>query len=127
MKHLSDSNVLVALVARRHPHHEKAVAWFEGFAPDDLLAICRMTQVSFLRLITTEAVMQADTCTNAEATIVLATLQNDERIDWIAQEPVGLEQTWMKHSSVGQIGSQGLDGCVPRRPRDVRPSPLRDV
>jgi toxin-antitoxin system PIN domain toxin len=102
MRHLCDSNVLVALVAGRHLHHARALAWFEGFSPDDSLAICRMTQLSFLRLITTQAVMQADTCSNTEAVAVLATLQSDARIEWIAHEPAGLARTWMNHSSLGQ-------------------------
>lgn len=108
MRHLCDSNILVALVAARHPHHAKALAWFEGFAPDDSLAICRMTQLSFLRLITTEAVMQADTCSNTEAVAVLATLQSDARVEWIAHEPAGLAQIWIKHSSLGQAAAPKL-------------------
>ena len=102
MMHLCDSNVLVALVAARHPHHAKALAWFEGLAPDDSLVICRMTQLSFLRLITTQAVMQAETCSNTEAAAVMATLQSDARIEWIAHEPAGLGQVWMNFSSLGQ-------------------------
>jgi hypothetical protein len=58
--------------------------------------------VSFLRLITRQAVMQTETCSNTEAMAVLATLQSDARIEWIADEPAGLEQVWLKHSSFGQ-------------------------
>jgi predicted nucleic acid-binding protein len=68
----------------------------------DSLAICRMTQLSFLRLVTTEAVMQADTCSNAQAAAVLATLQSDERIERIPYEPHGLEEVWMRHSLLRQ-------------------------
>ena len=57
-----DVNVWVALTLHSHFHHDIARKWFESLdAKDDArLCFCRITQLSFLRLITTEAVMGRD-------------------------------------------------------------------
>ena len=57
-----DVNVWVALTLHSHFHHEIARAWFESLdvQEDARLCFCRITQLSFLRLITTEAVMGTD-------------------------------------------------------------------
>ena len=57
-----DVNVWVALTLHSHVHHHIARNWFESLdAKDDArLCFCRITQLSFLRLITTEAVMGHD-------------------------------------------------------------------
>lgn len=102
MRHLCDSNVLVALVARRHPHHEKALAWLDALSDGDSVVLCRMTQISFLRLITTQAVMQSETCTNLQARTVLKALQSDERVEWIQDEPAGLFEAWMGRTPLGK-------------------------
>jgi predicted nucleic acid-binding protein len=52
----------VALTFQSHFHHDIARAWFESLDPKDeaRLCFCRITQLSFLRLITTETVMGKD-------------------------------------------------------------------
>ena len=57
-----DVNVWVALTLHSHFHHDIARTWFESLdAQDDArLCFCRITQLSFLRLITTQAVMGQD-------------------------------------------------------------------
>jgi toxin-antitoxin system PIN domain toxin len=53
---LADSNVWLALALRGHSYHSAAQAWFNGQAKGEVL-FCRATQQSFLRLLTTAAVL----------------------------------------------------------------------
>ena len=57
-----DVNVWVALSFQGHFHHDIARECFEALDDRDgvRLCFCRITQISFLRLITTEAVMGKD-------------------------------------------------------------------
>ena len=52
----------MALTLHSHFHHTIARTWFESLDPQDdaRLCFCRITQLSFLQLITTEAVMGQD-------------------------------------------------------------------
>lgn len=87
-----DINVWIALSSTRHTHHLKAVQWLRG--QDDVgLAFCRYTQLGFLRLLTTEAVMGKDTLTQVQAW--------DEYDQWLKtglavllEEPLQLEDTF---------------------------------
>jgi uncharacterized protein len=53
-----DANVWLALLWSRHVHSESARAWFEQ-AEDEQFFICRFTQITVLRLLTTEKIMGA--------------------------------------------------------------------
>jgi uncharacterized protein len=55
-----DVNVWLALTYDRHIHHLAAKDWLEGVAPEARLCFCRFTQISFLRLLNTSAVMGED-------------------------------------------------------------------
>jgi uncharacterized protein len=61
-----DLNVWVALSYSRHAHHLHAVEWLRG-AGEIRLFFCRFTQLGYLRLLTTEAVMGKDTLTQVQA------------------------------------------------------------
>jgi toxin-antitoxin system PIN domain toxin len=61
-----DVNVWIALSSTRHAHHMRAVEWLRA-AGEARLFFCRFTQLSFLRLLTTEAVMGRDTLTQIQA------------------------------------------------------------
>jgi uncharacterized protein len=85
-----DLNVWIALSSPRHAHHVKAVEWLRSLS-DIRLAFCRYTQLGFLRLLTTEAVMGSDTLTQVEAW--------DEYDQWLKtglaimlEEPLQLEE-----------------------------------
>lgn len=67
-----DLNVWVALSSTRHAHHKQAVQWFHSLE-EVCLVFCRFTQLGFLRLLTTEAVMRQDTLTQVEYDAWLAT------------------------------------------------------
>ncbi len=91
-----DENVWVALALHSHFHHEIARNWFESLeAQDDArLCFCRITQVSFLRLITTEAVMGADeVLSQRQAWDVYDRWFEDSRVIFL-EEPGNLEKLW---------------------------------
>src|ERR1051325_935618 len=56
---LADSNVWLALALSGHQHHTAAATWLEKEAAVGSLSFCRATQTSFLRLLTTKAVLNA--------------------------------------------------------------------
>ncbi len=52
-----DLNVWIALTYNQHVHYEFAHRWFTALPEDAQLYFCRVTQIGFLRLLTTRAVM----------------------------------------------------------------------
>ena len=61
-----DSNVWLALIWSRHVHSERARSWFAAAAEQQFF-FCRFTQLTVLRLLTTESVMAKETRTMSEA------------------------------------------------------------
>ena len=55
---LLDVNMWLAAAWARHEHHSIAKGWIDG--EEDQLALCRVTQMALLRLITNSAVMRRD-------------------------------------------------------------------
>ncbi|HTV05478.1 MAG TPA: TA system VapC family ribonuclease toxin [Acidobacteriaceae bacterium] len=61
-----DLNVWIALSFTRHSHHIQAMQWLRSL--DEVrLIFCRYTQLGFLRLLSTEAVMGNEVLTQVEA------------------------------------------------------------
>jgi uncharacterized protein len=85
---LVDAGVWLAAIWGRHVHHHVARPWFENQSDD--LILCRVTQMSLLRLISNPAIMGADTVTSSEAWRVIDRLWSDDRVLW-AEEPDELE------------------------------------
>lgn len=54
-----DLNVWIALTSRRHAHYSVAAQWYSELG-EARLVFCRYTQMGFLRLLTTDAVMGTD-------------------------------------------------------------------
>jgi toxin-antitoxin system PIN domain toxin len=102
MRHLCDSNVILATVLERHPHHGSTLAWLNSLAEGDMVALCRQTQTSFLRLLTTEAVMKEEVQTNAAAIGILLELMADPRFEFVTAEPIEMEALWFKAAGVRQ-------------------------
>jgi uncharacterized protein len=91
-----DLNVWIALSSTRHAHHLKAADWLHS-ADEVRLAFCRYTQLGFLRLLTTQAVMGDDTLSQIEAW--------HEYDQWlktglvvVLEEPRLLEETFRSHT-----------------------------
>ena len=93
MKLLSDVNVLLALVAEGHVHHESTRAWWEALPGNTAVHICRPVQTSLLRLLSTEAAMGDDALTLPDAWAVYATLLASGRFVF-TPEPSGLTPLW---------------------------------
>lgn len=91
MRILLDVGVWLAAAWGRHIHHPVAAAWFAR--QSDGLTLCRVTQMSLLRLLSNPAVMGADATTRRTAWAVVDQLLADDRVRW-ADEPSGLEQVW---------------------------------
>ncbi len=93
-----DANVWLALLWNRHIHSEKAREWFEKSSEEQFF-YCRFTQITVLRLLTTESVMQEDTRNMSQAWRLWETVAADPRIAFLA-EPETLSQEFRARSSL---------------------------
>ncbi len=91
-----DSNVWIALLWDRHLQSERARKWFEA-AGEEQFFFCRFTQITVLRLLTTESVMGGDTKTMSGAWKVWDRVLADTRISLLA-EPHDIEEEFRSHS-----------------------------
>jgi uncharacterized protein len=85
---LVDVGVWLAAIWGRHAQHRVARDWFDQ-QQDDLM-LCRVTQMSLLRLISNPAIMREDAVTRSEAWRIVDQLWSDNRVLW-AEEPDHLE------------------------------------
>ena len=79
---LLDSNVWVALSFDRHEQHREALAWFDAVPDDGSACFCRMTQNSFLRLVSSKRIFQEDAMSNDLAINVYRQFRLDPRVGW---------------------------------------------
>jgi hypothetical protein len=93
-----DVNVWLALIWKDHSHFEAARLWFERAATEKFL-FCRFTQISVLRLLTTERVMLDDVQTMAGAWKLWDRIAADDRIAFVS-EPEGLERSFRQASQL---------------------------
>jgi uncharacterized protein len=98
-----DLNVWIALTYTKHTHYDCAHEWFISLPQDSRLYFCRFTQIGFLRLITTSAVMADDVLDQASAWRVYDEWLQDGGTSYI-EEPSSIERafralTQSKHSS----------------------------
>jgi uncharacterized protein len=99
MLSLPDSNVWVALAIDRHEHHEAALAWFDEVADDHSACFCRMTQNSFLRLVSSKSIFKEDAMTNDHAIKTYRQFRLDPRVGWLGEPPM-LEARWFADASI---------------------------
>ena len=95
---LADSNVWLALALSGHDLHATVGTWFRRQKVRRSVSFCRSTQQSFLRLLTTAAVLAPygiPPLSNQAAWSVYEGFRADARIGW-AEEPPGLERRWQK-------------------------------
>lgn len=85
-----DINVWVALAYSRHAHHLVASDWLESQGVDVRLSFCRHTQLGFLRLLTMEAVMGDEICTQVEAWAIYDRVFKNDNVT-LLDEPPDLE------------------------------------
>ena len=95
-----DVDVWVALSFEGHIHHVAARRWYESLADEEglRLCFCRITQLSLLRLLTTEAVMGAeDVLSQPMAWEVFDRWIEDSRVLFI-EEPPNLDTAFRARS-----------------------------
>jgi len=85
---LVDVGVWLAAIWGRHAQHRIARQWFD-VQSDDLI-LCRVTQMSLLRLISNPAIMREDAVTRSDAWRIVDQLWSDNRVMW-AEDPDNLE------------------------------------
>ena len=90
-----DVNVWLALILENHVHRAAALAWW-GRA-DGVAAFLRITQLSVLRLLTTNAAMDGQALTMAVAWQAYDRLFEDDRVVFYP-EPSGLEANFRQLS-----------------------------
>jgi toxin-antitoxin system PIN domain toxin len=91
-----DANVWLALLWNRHVHSERAREWFERSSEEQFF-FCRFTQLTVLRLLTTESVMGKDARTMGQAWDLWDEVEADPRIAFLP-EPDGLDAEFRSRS-----------------------------
>jgi len=91
-----DANVWLALLWSRHVHSETARRWFEKASQEEFF-FCRFTQITILRLLTTEKIMGKDTKTMREAWALWDRVWADPRIS-LFPEPANIEKDFRAYS-----------------------------
>src|SRR5229473_4455115 len=93
---LLDTNVWFALVLTSHAFHDPARAFLKSETTEPGVAFCRSTQQSFLRLLTTEAIVKpygVPAFTNAQAWELYERYVADPRIA-LVEEPKNVDAHW---------------------------------
>jgi uncharacterized protein len=81
-------NVWIALTYGGHIHHDIARSWFEEVDMEARVCFCRFTQLSLLRLLTTQAVMGTDeVMTQAQAWQAFDRWLTDGRVLFLEEAP----------------------------------------
>ena len=91
-----DADVWLALLWSRHAHSKRARLWFEQ-AAEERFFFCRFTQLTVLRLLTTEAIMGPDRQSMSQAWKVWDRVWADDRIAFLG-EPEAIEKEFRARS-----------------------------
>ena len=92
---IPDVNLWLAAAWARHSWHTAAKDWLDAEVGE--LGFCRVTQMSFLRLLTNPAIIREDALNRRQAWDIYAKLIADPRIRLI-REPDNVEALWMTFS-----------------------------
>lgn len=96
-----DINVWLAIAAPEHVHASIARRWWEQ--ETGAIAFCRLTQLGFLRLMTTPAVMGGKPLSMNEAWRVHDRIYEDDRVTFVS-EPPNVDRTF-RERAVGRTAS----------------------
>ena len=91
-----DANVWLALLWGRHAHSERARLWFDN-ADEEQFFFCRFTQLTVLRLLTTEKIMGRDSQSMSQAWSLWDRVWADARIAFLP-EPENIEREFRSRS-----------------------------
>ena len=93
-----DANVWLVLLWSRHSHSERAREWFDGSGEEQFF-FCRFTQLTVLRLLTTETIMGKDVRNMSQAWDLWDEVWEDPRIAFLAK-PETLETELRAHTQL---------------------------
>jgi toxin-antitoxin system PIN domain toxin len=96
---LLDANVWLALAVEAHTQHFAAKAYWERSAAP-IAVICRVTQMTFLRLLTNKTVMGSHVLSPSSAWSKVRDFVTLPEVR-LHSEPHGLEGTWERFSKAG--------------------------
>ena len=111
--YLFDANVWIALVFAAHPHHELALEAYRSTSKARPAVFCRTTELSFLRLTSTPALLRlsnATGLTNQDAIATLTRLHGETRVAH-RDEAEGVARLWHR------LGAR--DSASPKRWMDA--------
>ena len=83
---LVDVNVILALLADGHEHHELAMRWFDSVAPAEI-ALCRIVQLSLIRLLGNRTIMGSRSRSASDALRLIEELLRDQRVEFVGEPP----------------------------------------
>jgi toxin-antitoxin system PIN domain toxin len=86
---LVDVNVWLALLRLEHTHHRSATDWYSRLVPGQA-CLCRLVQLSLVRLLGNPTIMAADALPAAGAWRIIQELLEDERVEFLP-EPEDLD------------------------------------
>jgi uncharacterized protein len=90
---LVDVNVLVALMHARHVHSARAVHWLARQDEPGVVAVCRVSQMGALRILTNPAAMKDEVKNASEFWDGWDRMIEDDRFALVG-EPAGLGTAW---------------------------------
>ena len=96
-----DVNVWIALTYRAHVHYTVARLWLDSLSDDFELCFCRLTQLGFLRLLTTPAVMSNRVLSQSGAWEVYDEWTQNGRATYV-EEPPSVERIFRSLSQSRQ-------------------------
>ncbi len=99
---LCDVNIWVALAVDRHPLRPAVMDWFTAIDEPAAALFCRSTQQSFLRLLTTPAMLAgygSAPLSNQQAWTTYEAFAQDPRVGCRTDEPAGLEALWREFTA----------------------------
>jgi toxin-antitoxin system PIN domain toxin len=96
-----DVNVWITLTYRGHIHHTAARMWLDSLPDDSELCFGRLTQLGFLRLLTTPAVMGTKVLSQAAAWEIYDDWLENGRSNFV-EEPPSLERIFRSLSQSRQ-------------------------
>ncbi len=97
---LLDANLWLALAHERHTHHARARRYWETEGLP-LAAMCRVTQMALLRLLTNKVIMRDEVLSPAEARKACQNFLSLPEVQWLG-EPAGLDDQWWMFSDLGR-------------------------
>ncbi len=96
-----DVNVWTALTYRGHIHYPVAKLWLDSLPDDCELCFCRLTQLGFLRLLTTPAIMRDKVLSQAAAWEIYDDWLENGRAVYV-EEPPSMESIFRSLSQSRQ-------------------------